>query len=117
MKNNKVNIHLLGDAGTVTGSKYMMESTKKEIPIECGHHYNGILLASNFLGLKVNDKPLVFWGDICRTEEPFPYSPQKPIKDTYGWEAEVPQPYDIKWLELKPPIRIVYKVKERISIN
>jgi len=117
MKNNKLNIHFLGAAGTVTGSKYMMESTKKEILIECGHHYNGILMDSNFLGLKVNDKPLVFWGDICHTEEPFLYSAQKPIKDTYGWEAEVPKPYDIKWLELKPLIRIVYNVKERISIN
>ncbi len=34
--NNKINIHFLGAAGTVTGSKYLMETAEKKILIDCG---------------------------------------------------------------------------------
>ena len=36
MKNNKVNIHFLGAAGTVTGSKYLMDTGDRKILIDCG---------------------------------------------------------------------------------
>lgn len=36
MKNNKVNIHFLGAAGTVTGSKYLVDTGDRKILIDCG---------------------------------------------------------------------------------
>ena len=36
MKNNKINIHFLGAAGTVTGSKYLVDTGNKKILIDCG---------------------------------------------------------------------------------
>ncbi len=36
MKNNKINIHFLGAAGTVTGSKYLVDTGDKKILIDCG---------------------------------------------------------------------------------
>ncbi len=35
-KNNSINIQFLGAAGTVTGSKYLIETGKKKILIDCG---------------------------------------------------------------------------------
>ena len=34
--NNKGTIHILGAAGTVTGSKYLIEANNKKIMIDCG---------------------------------------------------------------------------------
>ncbi len=36
MDNNKINIHFLGAAGTVTGSKYLVDTGDKKILIDCG---------------------------------------------------------------------------------
>ncbi|WP_445735613.1 MBL fold metallo-hydrolase RNA specificity domain-containing protein [Mariniflexile sp.] len=36
MENNKINIHFLGAAGTVTGSKYLVDTGDKKILIDCG---------------------------------------------------------------------------------
>ncbi|ARV12302.1 MBL fold metallo-hydrolase [Gilvibacter sp. SZ-19] len=36
MKNNKINIHFLGAAGTVTGSKYLVDTGERKILIDCG---------------------------------------------------------------------------------
>lgn len=36
MKNEKANVHFLGAAGTVTGSKYLVEAFGKKIMIDCG---------------------------------------------------------------------------------
>ncbi|MEL4455038.1 MBL fold metallo-hydrolase [Lutimonas vermicola] len=36
METEKINIHFLGAAGTVTGSKYLLETTDKKILIDCG---------------------------------------------------------------------------------
>lgn len=36
MKTEKINIHFLGAAGTVTGSKYLLETSDKKILIDCG---------------------------------------------------------------------------------
>ncbi|CAM4048748.1 MBL fold metallo-hydrolase RNA specificity domain-containing protein [Flavobacterium antarcticum] len=36
MKNNKISIHFLGAAGTVTGSKYLVDTGEKKILIDCG---------------------------------------------------------------------------------
>lgn len=36
MKNNKINIHFLGAVGTVTGSKYLVDTGNKKILIDCG---------------------------------------------------------------------------------
>ncbi|MBO6534545.1 MAG: MBL fold metallo-hydrolase, partial [Muricauda sp.] len=36
MKNNKINIHFLGAAGTVTGSKYLLDTGERKILIDCG---------------------------------------------------------------------------------
>lgn len=36
MKNNKINIHFLGASGTVTGSKYLVDTGDKKILIDCG---------------------------------------------------------------------------------
>lgn len=36
MKKNKINIHFLGAAGTVTGSKYLVDTGDKKILIDCG---------------------------------------------------------------------------------
>ncbi len=36
MKTNKINIHFLGAAGTVTGSKYLVDTGDKKILIDCG---------------------------------------------------------------------------------
>ncbi|HDZ15477.1 hypothetical protein LCGC14_1698890 [marine sediment metagenome] len=36
MKNDKINIHFLGAAGTVTGSKYLLDTGDKKILIDCG---------------------------------------------------------------------------------
>ena len=36
MKNNKINIHFLGAAGTVTGSKYLLDTGDKKILVDCG---------------------------------------------------------------------------------
>ena len=36
MENNKIKIHFLGAAGTVTGSKYLIDTGNKKILIDCG---------------------------------------------------------------------------------
>ena len=36
MKNEKINIHFLGAAGTVTGSKYLIDTGDRKILIDCG---------------------------------------------------------------------------------
>ena len=36
MKNNKINIHFLGAASTVTGSKYLVDTGDRKILIDCG---------------------------------------------------------------------------------
>src|SRR5690554_5149500 len=36
MKNNVINIHFLGAAGTVTGSKYLVDTKDHKILIDCG---------------------------------------------------------------------------------
>ena len=36
MTNNKINIHFLGAAGTVTGSKYLVDTGDRKILIDCG---------------------------------------------------------------------------------
>ena len=36
MKTNQINIHFLGAAGTVTGSKYLVDTGDKKILIDCG---------------------------------------------------------------------------------
>lgn len=36
MKNHKINIHFLGAAGTVTGSKYLVDTGEQKIVIDCG---------------------------------------------------------------------------------
>ncbi|QTY26460.1 MBL fold metallo-hydrolase RNA specificity domain-containing protein [Flavobacterium sp. CS20] len=36
MKKNKINIHFLGAAGTVTGSKYLVDTGDRKILIDCG---------------------------------------------------------------------------------
>ena len=36
MKNNKIKIHFLGAAGTVTGSKYLVDTGDKKMLIDCG---------------------------------------------------------------------------------
>lgn len=36
MKSNKINIHFLGAAGTVTGSKYLVDTGDRKILIDCG---------------------------------------------------------------------------------
>jgi len=36
MKNDKINIHFLGASGTVTGSKYLVDTGDKKILIDCG---------------------------------------------------------------------------------
>jgi metallo-beta-lactamase family protein len=36
MKNKKINIHFLGAAGTVTGSKYLVDTGDRKILIDCG---------------------------------------------------------------------------------
>ncbi len=36
MKNNKIQLHFLGGAGTVTGSKYLIDALGKKIMIDCG---------------------------------------------------------------------------------
>lgn len=36
MKNSKINIHFLGAAGTVTGSKYLVDTGDRKILIDCG---------------------------------------------------------------------------------
>ena len=36
MKNNKISIHFLGASGTVTGSKYLVDTGDKKILIDCG---------------------------------------------------------------------------------
>lgn len=36
MNNNKLQVHFLGGAGTVTGSKYLIETLGKKIMIDCG---------------------------------------------------------------------------------
>jgi len=36
MKNNRINIHFLGAAGTVTGSKYLVDTGDRKILIDCG---------------------------------------------------------------------------------
>ncbi|MGJ1431089.1 MBL fold metallo-hydrolase RNA specificity domain-containing protein [Sphingobacterium spiritivorum] len=36
MKNNKINIHFLGGASTVTGSKYLVDTGDRKILIDCG---------------------------------------------------------------------------------
>ena len=36
MKTNKINIHFLGAAGTVTGSKYLVDTGDIKILIDCG---------------------------------------------------------------------------------
>ncbi len=36
MKNIKINVHFLGAAGTVTGSKYLVDTGEKKILIDCG---------------------------------------------------------------------------------
>lgn len=36
MENNKIEIHFLGGAGTVTGSKYLVEALEKKIMVDCG---------------------------------------------------------------------------------
>ena len=35
-ENNKINIHFLGAAGTVTGSKYLLDTGDRKILIDCG---------------------------------------------------------------------------------
>ena len=35
-KSPNINIHFLGAAGTVTGSKYLVETAEKKILIDCG---------------------------------------------------------------------------------
>lgn len=36
MKNNSINIHFLGAAGTVTGSKYLIDTGDRKILVDCG---------------------------------------------------------------------------------
>ena len=36
MENNKIKVHFLGGAGTVTGSKYLIDTLGKKIMIDCG---------------------------------------------------------------------------------
>tara|TARA_R100000935_G_scaffold58270_2_gene94630 strand:- start:5357 stop:6733 length:1377 start_codon:yes stop_codon:yes gene_type:complete len=36
MRNNKINIHFLGAAGTVTGSKYLLDTGDRKILVDCG---------------------------------------------------------------------------------
>ena len=36
MKNGKMHKHFLGDSGTVTGSKYLIEVSGKRIMVDCG---------------------------------------------------------------------------------
>ncbi len=36
MKENSINIHFLGAAGTVTGSKYLLDTGERKILIDCG---------------------------------------------------------------------------------
>ena len=36
MKDNEINIHFLGAAGTVTGSKYLLDTAERKILIDCG---------------------------------------------------------------------------------
>jgi metallo-beta-lactamase family protein len=54
-------------------------------------HYNGHILGSVFIELKMGDKTLVFSGDLGRPEDPLLHVPQKPryadivfIEATYG---------------------------------
>ena len=36
MKQNNIKIHFLGAAGTVTGSKYLIDTGDKKIMVDCG---------------------------------------------------------------------------------
>lgn len=55
MKNNKITIQFLGAAGTVTGSKHLIQALGKKILIDCGM-FQGLkkLRQLNFLLIKGN---------------------------------------------------------------
>ncbi|TAH40102.1 MAG: MBL fold metallo-hydrolase [Bacteroidetes bacterium] len=61
-KDNNISIHFLGAAGTVTGSKYLIDTVEKKILIDCGL-FQGLkklrLLNWDYLPVKVEDIDLV----------------------------------------------------------
>ena len=59
MKNKKINIHFLGAAGTVTGSKYLVDTGDRKILIDCG-----LFQGLKELRLKNWEYPPVNVGDI-----------------------------------------------------
>ena len=59
MTNNKINIHFLGAAGTVTGSKYLVDTGNRKILIDCG-----LFQGLKELRLKNWEYPPVNVGDI-----------------------------------------------------
>lgn len=59
MENNKINIHFLGATGTVTGSKYLVDTGDRKILIDCG-----LFQGLKELRLKNWEYPPVNVGDI-----------------------------------------------------
>lgn len=67
--------------------------------VACRFRYNGHIIGSTFIELRVADKVIVFSGDVGRFEDPLLYPPQQPeyadilfIESTYGGKAHQEQP-------------------------
>ena len=51
--------------------------------IMCRFSYNGHIIGSTFIEIKINDKIIVFSGDIGRAHDPLLFDPKKPEKADY----------------------------------
>lgn len=87
MKNTKITIHFLGAAGTVTGSKYLIDTGDKKILIDCG-----LFQGLKELRLKNWEYPPVDVSDIdavLLTHGHFDHTGYLPLLVKYGFNGPV----------------------------
>ena len=86
-------IHFLGAAGTVTGSKYLIETEGKNILVDCGL-FQGLkeLRSLNWQSIPFNvkkiDMVLLTHGGL-----------KDKISEAYGWSAAIPKLNQISLIE------------------